>query len=95
MTTITLTGRLICADDDEAATVLRHLDRHIELTRAESGCLQFDVEPTADPLVWTVCERFVDRSAFESHQLRVRGSDWGRATASIERDYVVASRADS
>lgn len=91
---ITLTGRLVCSDGAEAATVLRHLDRHVELTRAEHGCLHFSVEPTTDPLVWTVHERFVDKSAFDSHQSRVRASDWGRATADIERDYVIESAAE-
>lgn len=87
---VTLVGNLICADGDEAAIVRRHLDRHIELTRAEPGCLHFSVEPTPDPLVWTVSERFVDERAFESHQTRVRASDWGRATANIKREYTVA-----
>jgi hypothetical protein len=33
----------------------------------------------------------VDQAAFDSHQARVQASEWGRATAGIERDYVVAS----
>lgn len=88
---ITLTGRLVCADGDEAAIVLRHLERHIELTRAEPGCLQFSVERIADPLVWAVQERFVDQAAFDSHQSRVRASEWGQATSGIKRDYVVVA----
>ncbi|WP_292831904.1 antibiotic biosynthesis monooxygenase [Microbacterium sp.] len=92
---ITPTGRLVCPDGDETAIVLRHRDRHVELTRAEPGCRFFRVEPTSDPLVWTVYERFVDEAAFDSHQSRVRASDWGRATASIERDYVIESAAGS
>ncbi|MBG9885199.1 MULTISPECIES: antibiotic biosynthesis monooxygenase [Bacteria] len=89
MNAIRLTGRLLCADKIEAAIVLRHLDQHIALTRAEPGCLQFNVEPTGDPLVWTVRERFVDQTAFDAHQSRVRASEWGRATARIKRGYVI------
>lgn len=89
MSTVELTGRLVCEHDGEAKIVLRHLPRHIELTRAEAGCLHFDVKQTGDPLVWTVSERFVDQAAFDVHQARVGASEWGRATAGIKRDYVV------
>ena len=71
--------------------VRRHLPRHVELTRAEPGCLRFDVESSSDPLVWTVFEEFVDRAAFDAHQARVRSSEWGRETAGIERHYVIES----
>jgi quinol monooxygenase YgiN len=87
---ISLTGQLVCVDENEAATVLRHLDLHVALTRAEPGCLHFTVTQTADPLVWTVHERFVDQAAFDLHQARVQASEWGRATAGIKRDYVLA-----
>ncbi|QIN28799.1 putative quinol monooxygenase [Brevibacterium luteolum] len=86
---VELTGRLLCADPDEAAAVRRHLPEHVALTRAEPGCLRFAVEPTEDPLIWTVSELFVDRAAFEEHQLRVRSSPWFEATSEIARDYVV------
>lgn len=86
---VELRGRLRCASDDEAALVVGHLPRHVELTRAEAGCLRFEVEPTDDPLVWTVVERFRDQAAFDRHQERVRASAWGRVTAGIARDYVV------
>ena len=89
MTSVELTGRLLCADHDEAEIVVRHLPRHIELTRAEPGCLRFDVVQAEDPLIWSVAERFVDRPAFDAHPARVRASEWGRATATIARDYVI------
>ncbi len=47
---VTLTGELRCADDDQADRVRAHLDEHLALTRAEPGCLSFDVtrpRPTA------------------------------------------------
>ena len=90
MSTIELNGRLICQTEEEAETVRRHLPEHIELTLAEPGCLHFAVERTEDPLVWTVSETFVSRAAFDDHQDRVSTSPWGRATAGIERDYIVS-----
>jgi quinol monooxygenase YgiN len=87
VTTVRLTGRLICATDDEAATVARHLPTHIALTRAEPGCESFEVSRSDEPRVWLVSERFRDAAAFRAHQARVGESEWGRATAGIERRY--------
>lgn len=84
---ITLTGQLVCADAADLAIVRDHLPLHTELTRAEPGCISFAVEPTTDPLVWQVDERFADAAAFEAHQARVKASAWGRATAGIARRY--------
>ena len=89
MTQIFLRGRLVCRDDQEVDLVTTHLPRHIELTRAENGCISFTVAPTEDPLVWSVDETFRDAAAFQRHQDRVRDSEWGRATAPIERDYSI------
>lgn len=89
MSNVTLSGKLRCANSDEKAAVKRHLPLHVELTRAEPGCLVFEIFPTDDPLVWSVEERFVDQAAFDFHQARVQSSEWGRATAAIERDYLV------
>ncbi|TAM68408.1 MAG: antibiotic biosynthesis monooxygenase [Microbacteriaceae bacterium] len=91
MSQIKLAGHLLCANAGEASTVASHLPRHIELTRAEPGCLSFDVQPTDDPFVWTVAERFTDQTAFSAHQARVRASEWGRATAGIVRDHVITT----
>lgn len=83
---VTLTGRLICANDSEAALVRAHLPEHLRLTRAEPGCLRFDVTPI-DPLTWQVDEEFTDRAAFDAHQTRTRASEWFRQTATIRRDF--------
>ena len=64
----------------------RRLPEHVRLTRAEPGCLSFEVTPTDDPLAWRVEERFTDRAAFDAHQRRTRASAWGAATAAIRRD---------
>lgn len=86
---ITLTGRLICADAAQAALVRLYLPDHIRLSRAEPGCLSFDVVPTRDPLVWQVDESFTDRAAFDAHQTRTRESRWFRETAHIRREFQI------
>ena len=90
---VRLTGQLVCATPSEAEIVERHLPRHVELTRAEPGCLQFDVWPVPGQLRWTVSERFVDGAAFGAHQRRVADSEWGRATQGIERRYTIEQSA--
>ncbi|MDY0828466.1 antibiotic biosynthesis monooxygenase [Microbacterium sp. BG28] len=94
MPRIQLTGILICANDEQAAIVATQLRRHIELTRAEAGCIRFDVTPTNDPLVWDVAELFATAEAFRVHQERVAASEWGAATAGIERKYTIVELAD-
>lgn len=67
----------------------QHLPLHIALTRAERGCLSFEVNLTQDPLVWLVDEQFQDAASFQTHQQRVAASEWGKATAGIKRRYEV------
>ncbi len=86
--TLYLTGRLICRDDVEAGIVRDHLAEHVRLTRAEPGCLSFEVSE-ADDRTWAVDEAFVDRAAFEAHQARTRDSAWGEATTGIQRDFSI------
>ena len=87
---ITLSGQLICTDDDEARIVRTHLPEHIRLTRAEPGCLSFEVTPTDDPLVWQVDEVFSTQADFDAHQARTAASDWGRASKGIRRDFKIS-----
>ena len=84
---IRLRGQLICMTEDEALAVRSHLPDHITLSRAEPGCLTFDVTPTDDPLVWEVMESFRDRASFDTHQTRARNSTWFAATRHILRDF--------
>lgn len=74
---VRLTGQLICVNDQQAQVVAAHLPAHIMLTRAEPGCISFDVTETADPLIWDVAELFADGTVFGAHQERVAGSEWG------------------
>lgn len=89
MTTIRLTGQLICENANEVAVVMEFLATHIALTRAEPGCISFEVEQSPNPLIWAVAELFQDAESFAIHQARVKVSEWGRATAGIERNYTV------
>ena len=84
---IHLNGRLICANDAQSALVLALMPEHIRLTRAEPGCLSFEVTRSDDPFVWTLAERFRDRAAFDAHQARTKASDWGQKSGAITRDF--------
>jgi len=90
MAEVTLEGWLVCQGLDESRLVETLLPDHVTLTRAEPGCLVFEVERTDDPLVFAVAERFADAAGFRAHQRRVAGSEWGRATSHIERRYAVS-----
>lgn len=68
-------------------TVRIYLNDHIRLSRAEPGCLRFEVVQTSDPLIWQVDETFVDQAAFDAHQTRTKASPWYAATAHIARAF--------
>lgn len=84
---IRLRGQMVCVTANEAESVRRHLPEHIHLTRAEPGCLTFEVSETDDPMVWEVMESFRDRASFDAHQARTRESAWFSATRGILRDF--------
>ncbi|MEW2012779.1 MULTISPECIES: putative quinol monooxygenase [Microbacterium] len=84
---VRLSGRMICHTQEEADAVRRHVDAHIERTRAEPGCLLFEITPLGGGRAWSVEELWADAQAFRAHQRRTAESEWGRATAGIERRY--------
>ncbi|MEN3759997.1 putative quinol monooxygenase [Aeromonas veronii] len=89
MKEIILKGFILVSQNDLMA-VKDELDNHIQLTRAETGCLIFQV--TQDPLNpcrFDVYEEFVDKVAFQAHQARVKSSRWGKITINVERHYTV------
>lgn len=88
-TMVRLSGFLRCASVAEIEAVKRHLPDHIRLTRAEPGCISFEVSQTDDPLVWHVEELFADQTAFDYHQQRTRASKWFEATSAIVREYKI------
>jgi quinol monooxygenase YgiN len=67
---VRLRGVLRCTSMAEVEIVRQHLPEHTRLTRAEAGCLSFDVVQTDDPLIWRVEEAFVDMAAFQAHVQR-------------------------
>lgn len=87
---IKLTGRLVCLHPEEAERVRRYLPEHTRLTKAESGCLSFEVMETNDPLIWSVEELFSCQETFDAHQARTKASAWGKETRGIAREYVIA-----
>lgn len=91
---IRLKGHLICMSDLEAQAVRQHLPDHIRLSRAEPGCLSFDVTQTDDPMIWDVQETFRTRADFDAHQARTRESRWFEATRHILRDFRVEELRD-
>jgi quinol monooxygenase YgiN len=73
---------------DRIAAVSQALPDHITLTRAELGCLAFDVIPGPDGR-FQVSEVFVDQAAFEAHQARAGNSTWADVTAGLSRHYSI------
>jgi quinol monooxygenase YgiN len=87
--TVTLTGHIdvpaVRMEDIQAA-----LRVHIALTRAEPGCLSFEVTPCPDVEGrFLVSEAFVDQQAFDAHQARTKASEWAKASEGIPRDYSI------
>ncbi|WP_294227074.1 antibiotic biosynthesis monooxygenase [uncultured Shimia sp.] len=86
---IKLTG-YIDVPADRLKAVVEALPDHIALTRAETGCLSFEVTPDATHQGrFQVAELFVDRAAFDAHQTRTKASDWAKVTNGIPRQYEI------
>lgn len=86
---IILSGHLDIPADRRAA-VAAALPAHIDLTRAEPGCLSFDVTEDPDrPGRYNVAERFATRPDFDAHQKRAAQSPWAEITAGIKRHYTI------
>ena len=83
----TLTGTLTCTNQADAELVEALLPDHIQLSRAEAGCLKFDVTRVAGTMVWQLDEAFVDADAFKAHQIRTAQTIWAEKTAHIARDF--------
>jgi quinol monooxygenase YgiN len=93
MSGVTLHGFLICRTLEEADRVSVLLPDHIAATRAERGCLWFEVHrSTADPVRFAVYEVFQDKAAFEAHRVRMKDTQWWRVTQNIPRDYTTIER---
>lgn len=85
---VILNGFLRCRSLEEADRVSQLLPEHIRLTRAELGCVRFEVwRSMSDPTCFAVHEIFTSRETFGAHQDRASASIWGKSTAHIPRDY--------
>ncbi len=86
---ITLSGYIL-VEESEFESIRQALLAHIQATRAEAGCLVFDVEESAtEKRRFDVYEQFVDRAAFEFHQKRVQESPWGTVSKNAKRFYTI------
>ncbi|MGJ8673796.1 putative quinol monooxygenase [Rubritalea sp.] len=89
MKKITLYGHIV-VQPEELDTIKKALPVHLEATRAEEGCITFQVdEHPTEAGRFDVYEEFVSKSAFEHHQKRVKESAWGAATQNVSRSYTV------
>ena len=90
MVKVTLKGTIV-VPAEQLEAVKDALVEHIALTRAEEGCLVFDVSQSADnPLAFDVYEEFVDDAAFSAHQARAKGTHWVEVTSDAKRDFVLS-----
>jgi len=90
---VTLQGHILVPEID-MENVKRELVVHANLTNEELGCLKFEV--TADANIanrFNVYEEFVNQAAFDSHQLRVKISTWGKVTKNVTRHYQISNGA--
>jgi quinol monooxygenase YgiN len=85
---IQLTGAMICTTE-RLAEVRAALPEHIRLTRAEPGCLKFNVIE-GEGGRFEVDELFSNRAAFDAHQARGANSVWAEVTAGLPREYEVS-----
>lgn len=90
MTKVVLEGFIIVPDLD-LEIVKRELPKHTKLTLNESGCLTFKVTPDELNLnKFYVYEDFVNQTAFDKHQARVKSSRWGEVTKNVARHYKIS-----
>lgn len=77
--------------DGDLSIVEANLPKHITLSLAEDGCVSFNVciDPQ-DPNRYLVNEEFANQAAFDTHQTRVKASEWGQATAHLHREYTIS-----
>jgi len=89
MSKVVLVGNII-VPEKEISSVRQALPLHIELTRAEEGCLVFEVNEHTDISGrFDVYEEFKDSRSFKSHQKRVKESTWGELTKGSSRNYTI------
>ena len=82
---VTITGYLQ-VPEQELDEVAAALPTHRDLSRAEPGCLVFEVsQDEADRCRFNLYEQYTSRDAFEFHKNRAASSDWAAISANVER----------
>ncbi|WP_349654489.1 antibiotic biosynthesis monooxygenase [Pseudoalteromonas sp. S3785] len=88
---VILQGFIVVPDSD-LEVVKRELVTHKSLTLKEAGCLIFTVTPDeSNHNKFIVYEEFINQTAFDIHQARVKSSKWGDVTKNVERHYQISS----
>ena len=88
---VILQGFIVVPDSD-LEVVKSELIIHKRLTLKESGFLTFTVTPDeVNPNKFSVYEEFIDQTAFDNHQARVKSSKWGEVTKNVERHYQISA----
>lgn len=83
-------GGYITVPDNAKPSVESALPTHITTTRAEVGCIRFDVTP--DPHIkgrYNVFEIFDSSASFNAHQNRSADSPWADASKNCPRNYTI------
>lgn len=95
MSKIILQGHIV-VPDTELTLIKNELITHRKLTEQEVGCLIFEVtQDSTNVNTFNVYEEFVDQQAFDSHQTRVKKSNWGRVTTNVQRHYQISHGAQN
>ena len=91
MSKVILQGFIVIPDSD-LEVVKSELLIHKKLTLKEAGCLIFTVtSDEVNPHKFSVYEEFIDQTAFDNHQTRVKSSKWGEVTKNVERHYQISN----
>lgn len=89
MATLTIVAN-IHAKPDQAELVRAELERLIPLTRAEEGCVQYDLHLNqADPAHFVFFENWATREAFEAHMKTAHIAAYLEATEGAVEQFVV------
>lgn len=87
---VTLTG-FITVPLDRITAIRTALPEHIRLTRAEPGCLSFEVIEDDTILGrFNVHETFKDAESFRAHQARATQTEWACISEGIPRTYEIS-----
>lgn len=86
---IKITGTLTASGED-IERARRLIPEHIALSRAEPGCLKFELTEDANqPGLWRLDELYRDENAFAHHKQRTKASRWGQESTDMVRDFVI------